>query len=98
MSNYTSLRKGLSIIRALKGRSIKGATNKEIASATNLHPVDVSRIVKALIDEGFATRDGNQFSLSVQMLQISEAHRLEVSNALDRIHELDQRVKIGANT
>ena len=94
---YQSVRKGLRILRALRGHSVQGLANRDIAAAADLSAVDVSRLVGVLLDEGFVTRlETGRYALSVQMLQIAQAHAEDVALAQARIAELNQRVSAGA--
>lgn len=98
MSKDTALHKGLRVFKALKGHTLNGLSNQQLAQATGLSPSGITRVMAALIDEGLAERgDDGRFRLSVQALQIAQAHALEVSKYQDRINELQRRVSAGAH-
>lgn len=93
-----SVVRALHILSALKGRSIGGASNKEIATATGIPAATVSRFLATMVAEGFVAQlDNGRYALSVRMLQIAQAHANEISRAKGRIDELEQRVHAGAN-
>ncbi|EDR7169873.1 helix-turn-helix domain-containing protein, partial [Salmonella enterica subsp. houtenae] len=50
----TSLRRGLRILKALKGKSLLGLSNKELAKALGESEANISRAMGALIEEGMA--------------------------------------------
>ncbi|PHR68478.1 helix-turn-helix domain-containing protein [Alcanivorax sp.] len=98
MNNDTALHKGLRVFKALKGHTLNGLSNQQLAKATGLSPSGITRVMAALIDEGLAERgEDGRFRLSIQALQIAQAHALEVSKYQDRINELQRRVSAGAH-
>lgn len=89
-------RRVLRVIRALKGHSINGLSNGEIAECLNESPVNISRTLAVLIDEGFAEKLPNgRFTLSIRLLQVAEAYRQEREKMQLRLAEMDQRVQAG---
>jgi DNA-binding IclR family transcriptional regulator len=90
----------LQIISVLKGRTLNGLTNGEIAKATKLPAATVTRILAVMCADGFAMQHDNsgRYSLSVRMLQIAQCHADEMSRATSKIEELNQRVHTGART
>lgn len=87
----------LEIIKLMKGRSLTGLSNGEIAKALATSPQNVSRDLATLVEAGFAAKlDGDRYALSVAVLQIAVAHQLEVQAAQQKIDELSQRVLAGA--
>lgn len=92
-------RRVLNVIRALKGYSLGGLSNTEIAERLHESPVNITRALAVLIDEGFAIKlDNGRFALSIQALQIATAHSNECNSAIDRVHQLNQRIAAGALT
>nr|DAI22379.1 MAG TPA: Transcriptional regulator [Caudoviricetes sp.] len=90
-------RRALNILRVLKGYTLSGLSNGEIAERLNESPVNVSRALALLVDEGFAVKlDNGRFALSIQVLQIATAHSNECNTSIDRIHQLNQRIAAGA--
>lgn len=88
----------LRVISALKGHSISGLTNGDLAKTLNIPAPTITRLLETLVSEGFAMRlDSGRYALSVKMLQIAQTHANEISRAQDRINELNQRVHAGAH-
>jgi DNA-binding IclR family transcriptional regulator len=88
----------LRVISALKGHTISGLTNGDIAKALGATPSTINRDLNTLIAEGFAIKlDSGRYALSVKLLQIAQAHANEISRAQGRIDELNQRVHAGAH-
>ena len=93
----SSSKRMLKILKLLKGKSLTGLSNKEIADAIDENAVNVSRACQSLIEEGLVEKMPNgRFCLSVGMLQIAMAHQREMSGAMDLIDEINQRVNAGA--
>lgn len=88
----------LRIIKALKGKSLTGLSNKALAEGLAESPVNISRAVATLINEGFVVKlDTGNFALSTQVLQIAFRHSKEISATVERIQELEQRIQAGAH-
>lgn len=89
--------KVLKVLKALRGHSLIGLSNGELAGALNESPATVNRCLNTLIEAGLAMQlDTKRFALSVGMLQIAQDHATEMSRATNRINELTQRVNAGA--
>jgi DNA-binding IclR family transcriptional regulator len=87
----------LNVMKALKGHSLAGLSNGELAKALNEKPPTINRCLNTLIEAGIATKlDTGRFALGVGMLQIAQAHATEMNRASNRIHELTQRVNAGS--
>lgn len=90
--------KVLRVLKALKGQSLTGVSNGELAKALNESPATVNRCLNTLITEGMAMQlDSGRYALSVAMLQIAQAHATEINRATNRINELTQRVAAGSH-
>ena len=88
----------LRVMKALRGNSLQGLSNGELAKGLNLSPSAVNRSLGTLIAEGFATKlDTGRFALSTSALQIAQAHAEEMARASARINELNQRVAAGSH-
>ena len=88
----------LRVMKALRGQTLSGLSNSDIAKALSIPPSAVTRCMNTLISEGFATKlDNGRFALSVAALQIAQAHADEMTRATNRIHELNQRVAAGSH-
>ncbi|AXO56186.1 TPA: helix-turn-helix domain-containing protein [Klebsiella pneumoniae] len=87
----------LRVLKALKGSSLSGRSNSELAKALDESPANINRALNTLIDEGLAQKlDNGRFALSVQVLQIAVAHSNEIARAQGRIDELNQRIIAGS--
>ena len=94
----SSAARTLRVMKALKGQTLTGLSNGELANKLGESPANINRCVNTLIDEGLAMKlENGRFALSVAMLQIAQAHAAEMSRASSRIEELNQRVMAGAN-
>lgn len=93
----TTLRRGLRIIKALKGRSLHGLSNREIAAAIGDSEVNVCRAMPALIDEGLVQRlESGRYAPGMVLLQISQSFASEMASTQARISEMNQRVMAGS--
>lgn len=92
-----STERALAILKALKGRSLSGLSNKELSQAIGESAVNVTRAVAILMKSGFVTQlETGRYALSIQMLQIATAHAREIQSATERIAQLEQRVQAGS--
>lgn len=97
MKKDSALHKGLRVFRALRGHSLDGLSNQQLAQATGYSPSAITRIMATLIDEGLAEkRDDGRYALSIGALQIAQAHALEMEKAQEKINEINRRVAAGA--
>lgn len=88
----------LRVLKALKGYSLTGISNGELAKGLGESPSAINRAVNTLISEGLAVKlDNGRFAPSVALLQIAQAHANEMSAAQHRINEINQRVLAGAS-
>ncbi|MGO1073203.1 helix-turn-helix domain-containing protein [Lysobacter sp. CA199] len=88
----------LRVFKALKGYSIEGISNGDLARGLNESPANVSRALATLIEEGLAIKlDNGRFAHSVQTLQIAFAHASAVERIQSRISEFQQRLAAGLN-
>lgn len=87
----------LRVMLALKGHSLHGLANGDLAKALDESPATINRCLNTLIEEGFAQKlENGRFAPGIKLLQIAEAHAHEINRAKQRITELDQRVRAGA--
>ena len=97
MASGTSARRALRVLELLKGQTLHGLSNGEIATALGETAVNISRALEVLVDEGFVTKlDTGRYAHTVKMLQIAQAHANEMSRAQNRIMEINQRVAAGS--
>ncbi|HEI9912400.1 TPA: helix-turn-helix domain-containing protein, partial [Pseudomonas aeruginosa] len=72
--NETALRV-LRVLIALKGHTLTGLSNGEVAKALGESPANITRYMQTLIEAGLAERrEDGRFAHSVSMLQIAQAH------------------------
>lgn len=89
--------KVLRVLKALKGHSLQGVSNAQLARGLGLSASFVSRAMDTLEAEGLATRlPSGHYALSAAALGIAVAHAEEMAHAGARIHELTQRVAAAA--
>ncbi|EAT8050051.1 helix-turn-helix domain-containing protein [Salmonella enterica] len=100
MSKNTStpLQRGLRILKALKGKSLHGLSNRELAKALGESEVNISRAMETLTEEGLVQRlDTGRYAPGMQLLYIAQAFSNEMAAGQARIAELNQRVLAGSN-
>lgn len=99
MSEKNLVVRTLRIISVLKGKTLSGLSNTEIAATTEIPAPTVSRILATMVDEGFAIQlDNGRYALGIRMLQIAQSHADEMTRAQSRINEIQQRVHAGAQS
>ena len=87
----------LKVLKALKGYTLTGLSNGDIAKMINESPVNVTRSLQTLIEEGLVIKlDNGLFAHSVQMLQIAQAHAIHITQMQEQITEINQRIVAGA--
>lgn len=87
----------LRVLKALRGHTLDGVSNGELASALQDSPANINRALNTLIEEGMAVRlDNGRFAPGMQLLQIAVAHNNEIAHAQGRINEINQRVIAGS--
>ncbi|QYN44478.1 helix-turn-helix domain-containing protein [Gilliamella sp. ESL0441] len=92
----TSGTRTLKVLKALKGYTLTGLSNGDIAKMINESPVNVTRSLQTLIEEGLVIKlDNGLFAHSVQMLQIAQAHAIHITKMQDKITEINQRITAG---
>jgi DNA-binding IclR family transcriptional regulator len=95
---HKSALRTLEILKLLKGRSLTGLSNGEIAKALATTPQKICVDLATLAEAGFVAKlENDRYALSVALLQIAVAHQLEMQKAQERLAELSQRVLAGAN-
>lgn len=93
----TAATRTLKVLLALRGHTITGISNTDLARGLGESASNVSRALNDLIDAGLAIRlDNGRYAHSVSMLQIAQAHAEHVARLQNRIAEVNQRVAAGA--
>lgn len=92
----TSGSRTLKVLKALKGYTLTGLSNGDIAKMIDESPVNVTRSLQTLIEEGLVIKlDNGLFAHSVQMLQIAQAHAVHIAQIQEQITEINQRIIAG---
>ncbi|WP_207848914.1 MULTISPECIES: helix-turn-helix domain-containing protein [unclassified Pseudomonas] len=87
----------LRVLKALKGHTVTGLSNAELAQLVGDSPSNVTRAVQVLIEEGLAVKlDNGRFAHSIAMLQIAQSHAEHMARVTGRLHEITQRVAAGS--
>lgn len=91
--------KVLKVLIALRGHTLTGISNGQLAKALGEPAATVNRCLNTLIEAGLVEKKPNNglFCHSVMMLQIATAHANEIGRARAKIDELDQRVIAGSH-
>lgn len=86
------------ILKALKGQSFSGLSNKELAESLGELPSAISLSLNTLEAEGLVTRlENGRYAHSVQLLQIAQAHVEHVNQMQARMQEINARILSGAH-
>ncbi|WP_248915837.1 helix-turn-helix domain-containing protein [Pseudomonas moorei] len=87
----------LRVLKALKGHTVTGLSNTELAQLAHDSPSNITRAMQTLIEEGLAVKlDNGRFAHSVGMLQIAQAHAEHMARLTDRMQEINQRIAAGS--
>ncbi len=93
----TSAKRTLKILKALKGHTLNGLSNNDLARIVNDTPSNITRALDTLITEGLVEKkETGRFSLSIQTLQIAVSHLEEMDKVKRKADELNQRVISGS--
>lgn len=87
----------LKVLIALKGHTLTGLSNGELAKGLGESPATINRCLNTLVQEGLVTKlDSGRYAHGVVMLQIAQSYANEMNRAQARINELQQRVHAGS--
>ncbi|CAM3725923.1 MULTISPECIES: helix-turn-helix domain-containing protein [Xenorhabdus] len=87
----------LRVMKALRGHSLSGLSNGELAELLGESPANINRALNTLIEEGLAQKlDSGRYAPGMQLLQIAQSFSNEMSNTQARITEMNQRVLAGS--
>lgn len=88
-----SARRALRVLKALRGHTLAGLSNTDLAKALGESPANITRYMDTLIESGFATRlDTGRFAPSIGFLQYAMATAEELQRAQARITEIQARI------
>ena len=95
MSTVKSAEKVLKVLKALRGHSLQGVTNQELAKRLGESPAQTYRALQTLMAEGLVKKDENDlYTLGTALVQIAKAHDSEMERAKARIAEYEQRTSV----
>ena len=87
----------LKVLKALKGHTITGLSNKDLAEMLGCKAHDITRDMADLIEEGLAVRlDNGRFAHGIELLQIAQAHANHIAHLQNRISEVNRRIAAGS--
>ncbi|HIE4801241.1 TPA: HTH domain-containing protein [Serratia marcescens] len=87
----------LRVLIALKGHTMTGLSNGELAKALNVSPANISRDLASLVEVGLAIQlENGRYAHSVKMLQIAAAHTEHIAHMKSRMDEITQRITAGS--
>lgn len=87
----------LRVLKALKGHTVTGLSNTELAHLTQDSPSNITRAMQTLIEEGLAVKlENGRFAHSVGVLQIAQAHAEHMARLTNRMLEINQRISAGS--
>lgn len=95
MSTVKSAEKVLKVLKALRGYSLQGISNRDLAEKLDESPSQITRALQTLVSEGLAKKDENDlYTLGTSVVQIAKQHLAEVERAKARIAEIEQRTSV----
>lgn len=93
----STAQRALQILKVLRGHTITGLSNKQLADALGAQPSAITLSLNTLEAEGFVIQlENGRYAHSVALLQIAQAHADHVTRMQSRISELNARVAAGA--
>lgn len=97
MAKLSSAQRALRVLVTLKGHTMDGLSNSEIAKALDESAVNISRALAVLVEEGLVKQlDNGRYGPHIRLLQIAQAHANEMDRASRTIDEINQRVLAGS--
>lgn len=89
--------RALNIIKVLRGHTLTGLSNQQIAEAINEPASAVTLSLNSLERVGFVTRlENGRYAHSVLLLQIAQAHADHISRMQGKINEINARIHAGS--
>ncbi|CAD5107211.1 helix-turn-helix domain-containing protein [Zestomonas carbonaria] len=88
----------LRVLKALRGHTLNGLANVELAKALDESPANINRCLNTLIEAGFATKlETGRFAPSIGFLQYAMATMDELNRASARINEIQARISANSH-
>jgi len=95
MSTVKSAEKVLKVLKALRGHSLQGVSNQELAKKLEESPSQIYRALQTLVAEGLVKKDENDlYTLGTALVQMAKAHDNEIERAKARIAEIEHRTRV----
>lgn len=95
MSTVKGAEKVLKVLKALRGHSLQGISNRDLAEKLDESPSQITRALQTLVSEGLAKKDENDlYTLGTSVVQIAKSHLAEIERAKARIAEIEQRTSV----
>lgn len=89
--------RALQVLKALKGHTLTGLSNKYLADTLGCTPSEISLSLNTLEAEGLVTKlDNGRYAHSVQMLQIAHAHATHINQLQNKILNINTSI-VGAS-
>jgi DNA-binding IclR family transcriptional regulator len=83
----------LRVLFAMKGHSLHGVSNGDLAKHLGESPSTINRLLNTMVEEGAAKKlDNGRYALSVKVLGLSQALWDELDRGQSRISELKHSV------
>ena len=96
-TTINSAQRVLRIWKALRGHTLTGLSNQEIAAMTGDSPANVSRALATLVAEDLVVKfENGRYAHGIATLQIAQAHADHCARLTARITEVNQRIAAGA--
>ncbi|CUI61273.1 MULTISPECIES: helix-turn-helix domain-containing protein [Achromobacter] len=91
-----SAQRVLRIWKALRGHTLTGLSNQEIAAMTGESPTNVTRALATLMTEDLVTKyENGRYAHGMATLQFAQAHADHCARMSARITEINQRIAAG---
>jgi len=92
----TSAQRVLRVWKALRGHTLTGLSNQELAQATGESAANVSRALATLAAESLVMKlDNGRYAHGIATLQIAQAHAEHCERVNTRMAEINQRIAAG---
>ncbi|PTQ91249.1 helix-turn-helix domain-containing protein [Agitococcus lubricus] len=93
----SSAQRALSVLKALRGHSLSGLSNGQLATHLNETPTNITRALQDLAAADLVQKlDNGNFAHTPLMEQIALAHLNSLNQAEQRIKELQRRAAVHA--
>jgi len=95
-ATINSAQRVLRVFKALRGHTLTGLSNQELAQATGESAANVSRAIATLMAESLVTKlDNGRYAHGIATLQIAQAHAEHCERVNTRMAEINQRIAAG---